>query len=760
LAQELSSAQQFMERQQTELIRLAQEKGEAAQRAATLESVLAQLRGELSEARARISEQDGQIAALNQAVVERDESAKELAVKLQAQETRTEELEIKLDKREAELETSKARSKELAGAVTSLEVRLGARVKELDDRAREVKALRHDTKSLKAQLSAVYVSHSWRITRPLRATAVNLRRLGGLGRLARVICTYTMTKGPRASCRLFKERFLFLSSGAFDVDYYLRQNPDVARTRTDPALHYLLYGAGEGRDPNPLFDTDWYLTQNPDVAEAGANPLAHFLRFGANEGRDPRPPLVSSAYLAVNADVSRGPANPLVRYLKLGTQEGHSLAPQAENKSILTTLSPSPNVTPSGSSGSFLATEMPMSTVSGQRAWMPSARTVVLCGHAAGHYLYGGERSLLDIAEALTKCQFNVVAVLPRNNHNYTSELQKWCHSIQIFPYGWWKRKSSINEIAVNTFAKVFRENHANAIHVNTIVLREPLLAAKRLSIPSIVHVRELIELDKDMIDIIGEPPRDIVRKIMHSADYIVANSATTAKAFSKPGRTFIVLNAIDISAFDFPNIINPNAVRFALISSNIRKKGLYDFLELARLCQSRAPQARFIIVGPESNEIKEIRGVQGAEIWPANLSFTGYKSSPPDAVAEANVVCNLSHFGESFGRSLLEGMAAGRPVIAYEWGALPELVHHGNTGFLVPYRQPAAAIEFVERLAANPDMIVRMGNSGRRVACECYSKTKQWETLRGVYDAVFRDVRSTERRGTDETSKGTHHHT
>ena len=52
----------------------------------------------------------------------------------------------------------------------------------------------------------------------------------------------------------------------------------------NPLAHYLRQGALEGRDPNPLFDSDWYLQQNPDVAKAGVNPLAHYLRAGAGEG--------------------------------------------------------------------------------------------------------------------------------------------------------------------------------------------------------------------------------------------------------------------------------------------------------------------------------------------------------------------------------------------------------------------------------------------------------------------------------------------
>ena len=53
----------------------------------------------------------------------------------------------------------------------------------------------------------------------------------------------------------------------------------------DAALHYLAYGAREGRDPGPRFSTHEYLVQFPDVAASGLNPLAHYEMFGRREKR-------------------------------------------------------------------------------------------------------------------------------------------------------------------------------------------------------------------------------------------------------------------------------------------------------------------------------------------------------------------------------------------------------------------------------------------------------------------------------------------
>jgi O-antigen biosynthesis protein len=62
----------------------------------------------------------------------------------------------------------------------------------------------------------------------------------------------------------------------FDPKFYLDANPDVNAAGADPALHYLQFGASEGRDPGPLFSTKKYRQRNPDVDAENQNALVHY----------------------------------------------------------------------------------------------------------------------------------------------------------------------------------------------------------------------------------------------------------------------------------------------------------------------------------------------------------------------------------------------------------------------------------------------------------------------------------------------------
>jgi glycosyltransferase involved in cell wall biosynthesis/GT2 family glycosyltransferase len=101
------------------------------------------------------------------------------------------------------------------------------------------------------------------------------------------LLSYLKKSKRRALHRLRKEYRLVAGSVLFDAGWYRETYPDVGASRSDPVVHYLRFGASEGRNPSQYFDTRRYLTLYPDVAASGENPLVHFLRNGVYELRSP-----------------------------------------------------------------------------------------------------------------------------------------------------------------------------------------------------------------------------------------------------------------------------------------------------------------------------------------------------------------------------------------------------------------------------------------------------------------------------------------
>lgn len=84
--------------------------------------------------------------------------------------------------------------------------------------------------------------------------------------------------------RIFLDNRAIRTSALFDVEYYYRENPEVAQLRESPSLHYLACGDAAGKNPSLAFCGAEYLELNPEVRATGMNPLVHYERIGKRKG--------------------------------------------------------------------------------------------------------------------------------------------------------------------------------------------------------------------------------------------------------------------------------------------------------------------------------------------------------------------------------------------------------------------------------------------------------------------------------------------
>ena len=153
-------------------------------------------------------------------------------------------------------------------------------------------------------------------------------------------------------------------------------------------------------------------------------------------------------------------------------------------------------------------------------------------------------------------------------------------------------------------------------------------------------------------------------------------------------------------------------------VSWMIPDKGFDDLLAAARLVIARNPEAYFVMVGEGADRQRYIR--ETAELGlQDHIAWTGILPDPlkMGVFSAADVVCQVSRWEEGFGYVIAEAMASGKPLVGTRVGAIPELVHHGETGFLVDRRDPSAIAERILELLADRDLRCRMGRAGREFA-------------------------------------------
>jgi glycosyltransferase involved in cell wall biosynthesis len=150
------------------------------------------------------------------------------------------------------------------------------------------------------------------------------------------------------------------------------------------------------------------------------------------------------------------------------------------------------------------------------------------------------------------------------------------------------------------------------------------------------------------------------------------------------------------------PEPPRPPAILF--VGRRFAPKGGPDLLEAFRRIRRIHPQAALWIVSQEAPPPLPEGAVFHGPLEPPALSVLYARAS----------VFALPTLREAFGLAFLEAMAFGLPVVATAVGAIPEIVADGETGLLVPPRDPAALAAACAALLDDPSRARRLGEAGR----------------------------------------------
>jgi N-acetyl-alpha-D-glucosaminyl L-malate synthase BshA len=215
-----------------------------------------------------------------------------------------------------------------------------------------------------------------------------------------------------------------------------------------------------------------------------------------------------------------------------------------------------------------------------------------------------------------------------------------------------------------------------------------------------------------------------------------------TVDDFAVPGdRIRVIPNFIDPKIFRRDKepchraTLAPQGERIVMHISNFRPvKRIPDVVEVFARIHREIP-SRLIMVGdgPERP-----RGVEKAqELGVADqVLFLGKHQSVDELLACADLFL-LPSKNESFGLAALEALACGTPVVGSSTGGLPEVVRHGETGFLFPLGAVKEMAEAGVSLLKDQDRWARFSQAARADSVERFSN----ERILPLYEELYRDV-------------------
>jgi len=197
------------------------------------------------------------------------------------------------------------------------------------------------------------------------------------------------------------------------------------------------------------------------------------------------------------------------------------------------------------------------------------------------------------------------------------------------------------------------------------------------------------------------------------------------AKGLLKGKDKAVLINGSGIDLEVYRSAPYPEKFTLLLIARLIKDKGIFEYIEAARIIREKFPEVRFNLVGFIDKNPSAISEYD-LQNWVKNgtIKYLGRLSDVRPAIADSSVYI-LPSYREGTPRSVLEAMAMSRPVITTDTPGCRETVVDGENGFLIPVKNVQKLVEAIEYFINNPADIESMGKVSRQMAEEKYDVHK-----------------------------------
>lgn len=192
---------------------------------------------------------------------------------------------------------------------------------------------------------------------------------------------------------------------------------------------------------------------------------------------------------------------------------------------------------------------------------------------------------------------------------------------------------------------------------------------------------------------------------------------------------SLVVLGPIGLNLRDYSytpwNI--SNEISFIFIARLLAEKGIFEYVEAAKIVKKKYPHIIFRVIGGldfenpyglTQNQLDEL-------IESKTIEYSGFVTNVDDYIKKSAVFVLPSYYREGVPRSTQEAMAIGRPVITTDVPGCRDTVIDGVNGFSVPKWNPQALAEKMIYFIEHPEQVRMMGDQSHKIAIEKFDAEK-----------------------------------
>ena len=281
---------------------------------------------------------------------------------------------------------------------------------------------------------------------------------------------------------------------------------------------------------------------------------------------------------------------------------------------------------------------------------------------------------------------------------------------------------------------RFFRLNRVDLLHINHANYWRPaeVIAARLLRIPIVTHYHVVV--------------RDPGPFVKCSSLIVAVSEYTATHSEPKTVPKAVIHNSVTLERFDAAIDVRkelgltPEDVVVSFVGQIRTIKGIDLFIKMAHQIPGHA--VKFLIVGECRDPAKfegsyteqRLRTEIGAD---TRIKYIGYRADVQNIYRSSDVIVMPSRWGEPFGLINIEAGAAGRPMVSTRDGGIPEIVRHGENGFLVECEDLAGLIKYTRLLVESETLRNQLGQNARWIVEQNFTESPI-RKLENAYDKLL----------------------
>lgn len=362
----------------------------------------------------------------------------------------------------------------------------------------------------------------------------------------------------------------------------------------------------------------------------------------------------------------------------------------------------------------------------------------------------GPDESLLQLLSGLDRQKYQAHVWLPPSNPHIqryqatgakiiaatTPYIRRQFNPLYWLRFYWQQRR------AIQQLCQLQQQQHFALIHSNIEVVLFGAIAARRLRVKHIMHVRGTSFHRPAWLG------RCLVNFIEKNSSHIICISQAVAQLFSAKAKLSVLYNPLDERFFATPRQTSApvwrQAAKYVVASAgriNPRKDFITYLKAAALVCRQRR-DVLFLVVGEavdqaEAGYLAQLHALVATEQISSQVIFTGHLDDMSQLYPHLDIFC-LTSISEGFGRVLAEAQAMGVALIGTAVGGITEIIEDRISGRLVPVGDATGLSQAILQFLDDPATMQRLAQAGKNRALQRYRQKPHVVQIEKIYESVM----------------------